>query len=201
LGALSDDARALVDDAAPNAQAVDRLAQETVDVVTSTHGSILRAVVDRFRAIVAQVTATPLLGTGTRRQAVQDAMRRFADEGIRSFTDRAGRRWQLTSSVEMAVRTSVARAAAEAHMRTLSTAGVDLVIVSDAPRECPLCLPWEGRVLAIDGPSGSVRSRSSTRSRTAGWCPYGSPVPSAKPASPVSSIPTAVTPYPRTRPV
>jgi hypothetical protein len=126
LGALSDDARALVDDAAPNAQAVDRLAQETVDVVTSTHGSILRAVVDRFRAIVAQVTATPLLGTGTRRQAVQDAMRRFADEGIRSFTDRAGRRWQLTSSVEMAVRTSVARAAAEAHMRTLSTAGVDL---------------------------------------------------------------------------
>lgn len=89
MGALSDDARALVDDAAPNAQAVDRLAQETVDVVTSTHGSILRAVVDRFRAIVAQVTATPLLGTGTRRQAVQDAMRRFADEGIRSFTDRA----------------------------------------------------------------------------------------------------------------
>lgn len=60
LGALSDDARALVDDVIPNAQAVDRLAQETVDVVTSTHRSILRAVVDRFRAIVAEVTATPL---------------------------------------------------------------------------------------------------------------------------------------------
>ncbi|MFI2037599.1 phage minor capsid protein [Streptomyces bottropensis] len=154
LGALSDDARALVDDVTPNAQAVDRLAQETVDVVTSTHRSILRAVVDRFRAIVAEVTATPLLGTGTRRQATQDAMRRFADEGIRAFVDRAGRRWQLTSYVEMAVRTSVARAATEAHMRTLSDAGIDLVIVSDAPRECPLCRPWEGRVLAIDGPTG-----------------------------------------------
>ncbi|KUN96192.1 phage capsid protein [Streptomyces caeruleatus] len=154
LGALSDDARALVDDVTPNAQAVDRLAQETVDVVTSTHRSILRAVVDRFRAIVAEVTATPLLGTGTRRQATQDAMRRFADEGIRAFTDRAGRRWQLTSYAEMAVRTSVARAATEAHMRTLSDAGIDLVIVSDAPRECPLCRPWEGRVLAIDGPTG-----------------------------------------------
>ncbi|MGF0176709.1 phage minor capsid protein [Streptomyces sp. Marseille-Q5077] len=154
LGALSDDARALVDDFTPNAQAVDRLAQETVDVVTSTHRSILRAVVDRFRAIVAAVTATPLLGTGTRRQATQDAMRRFADEGIRAFVDRAGRRWQLTSYAEMAVRTSVARAATEAHMRTLSDAGVDLVIVSDAPRECPLCRPWEGRVLAIAGPTG-----------------------------------------------
>ncbi|MFF4523443.1 phage minor capsid protein [Streptomyces bluensis] len=154
LGALSNDARALVDDVTPNAQAVDRLAQETVDVVTSTHRSILRAVVDRFRAIVAEVTATPLLGTGTRRQATQDAMRRFADDGIRAFTDRAGRRWQLTSYAEMAVRTSVARAATEAHMRTLSDAGIDLVIVSDAPRECPLCRPWEGRVLAIDGPTG-----------------------------------------------
>ncbi|KAB1141442.1 phage capsid protein [Streptomyces luteolifulvus] len=154
LGALSDDARRLVDDVTPNAAAVDRLAQETVDVVTSTHRSILRAVVDRFRAIVAEVTATPLLGTGTRRQATQDAMRRFADEGIRAFVDRAGRRWQLTSYAEMAVRTSVARAATEAHMRTLSDAGIDLVIVSDAPRECPLCRPWEGRVLAIDGLTG-----------------------------------------------
>ncbi|WP_324606631.1 phage minor capsid protein [Streptomyces globisporus] len=154
IGALSDDARALVDDVTPNAQSVDRLAQETVDLVTSTHRSILRAVVDRFRAIVAEVTATPLLGTGTRRQAAQDAMRRFADEGIRSFVDRAGRRWQLTTYAEMAVRTSVARAATEAHMRTLSDAGIDLVYVSDAPRECPLCRPWEGRVLAIDGPTG-----------------------------------------------
>ncbi|MFB8415435.1 phage minor capsid protein [Streptomyces albidoflavus] len=154
LGALSDDARALVDDVTPAAQAVDRLAQETVDRVTSTHRSILRAVVDRFRAIVAEVTATPLLGTGTRRQATQDAMRHFADEGIRAFVDRAGRRWQLTSYAEMAVRTSVARAATEAHTRTLSDAGVDLVVVSNAPRECPLCRRWEGRVLALGGAAG-----------------------------------------------
>lgn len=154
LGALSDDARRLVDDVTPQAQAVDRLAQEAVDVVTSVHRSILRTVVDAFRGIVAEVTATPLLGTGTRRQATQDAMRRFAGEGIRAFIDKAGRRWQLPTYAEMAVRTSVARAATEAHMRTLSEAGVELVIVSDSPRECPLCRPWEGKVLAIDGPTG-----------------------------------------------
>jgi len=54
----------------------------------------------------------------------------------------------------MAVRTSVGRAATEAHMRTLSDAGIDLVIVSDAPRECPLCRRWEGKVLTIGGPDG-----------------------------------------------
>ncbi|MFZ3471456.1 phage minor capsid protein [Streptomyces sp. 2.9] len=155
LGALSDDARRLVDDRLPQAQAVDRLAQETVDVVTSTHRGILRAVVDRFRAVVAEVTATVALGTGTRRQATQDAMRRWADEGVTHFRDVSGRRWQLTSYAEMAVRTATGRAATEAHMRTLAEHGVDLVVVSDSPRECPLCRPWEGKVLSISGPAGA----------------------------------------------
>lgn len=154
LGALSDGARALVDEITPNAQAVDRLAVETVDLVTATHRGILRAVMDGFRQVMARVSATPLLGVATRRQATQDAMRQFADRGIRSFVDRAGRAWQLTSYAEMAVRTSTARAAVEAHTRTLTEAGLDLVIVSDAPRECPLCRPWEGRLLAISGPDG-----------------------------------------------
>ncbi|PJN40506.1 phage capsid protein [Streptomyces sp. CB02959] len=154
LGALPDDAHRLVDDVTPQAQAVDRLAQETVDLLTDRHRSILRAVEDGYRGVVAEVTATPLLGTGTRRQATQDAMRRFADQGITSFRDRAGRRWQLTSYAEMAVRTSVGRAATEAHMRTLTEAGVDLVIVSSSPRECPLCRPWERKVLTVGGPDG-----------------------------------------------
>ncbi|MBK6018515.1 phage capsid protein [Streptomyces sp. MBT53] len=154
LGALSDDARRLVDNRLPNAQAVDRLAQEAVDVVTATHRGILRAVIDTFRAVVSRVAATPLLGTGTRRQAVQDALREFANAGIRAFVDKAGRRWSLPSYAEMAVRTATARAATEAHMRTLAEHGVDLVIVSNAPRECPLCRPWERKVLTIAGPSG-----------------------------------------------
>ncbi|MFJ8146969.1 phage minor capsid protein [Streptomyces sp. NPDC096048] len=155
LGALSDDARRLVDDVTPNAQSVDRLAQHAVDIVTDRHRSILRTIVDRFRSVVAQVTATPLLGTGTRRQATQDAMRKWADEGITSFVDRSGRRWSLPAYAEMAVRTSVGRAATEAHMHTLADAGIDLVIVSDAPRECPLCRRWERKVLTIGGPAGA----------------------------------------------
>ncbi|MGW4305081.1 phage minor capsid protein [Streptomyces californicus] len=155
LGALDDDARRLVDEITPQAQAVDRLAEQAVTRVTDTHRSILRTIVDRFRAIVGQVAALPLLGTSTRRQATQDAMRKWADEGITSFVDRAGRRWKLTSYAEMAVRTAVGRAATEGHMRTLEAAGVELVIVSNSPRECPLCRPWETRVLTIGGPDGA----------------------------------------------
>lgn len=74
LGALPDAARRLVDEITPNAQAVDRLAREAVEVATAMHRGILRAVIDVFRDVVARVTATPLLGTGTRRQSTQDAL-------------------------------------------------------------------------------------------------------------------------------
>ncbi|MFH8403744.1 phage minor capsid protein [Streptomyces sp. NPDC018019] len=155
LDALPEEELRTVAERTPHARAVDRLAAETIDTVTSTHRGILRAVEDGYRQVVAEVTAAPLLGTETRRQATQQAMQRFADRGISSFRDRAGRRWSLTAYAEMAVRTSVARAATEAHMTTLADAGVDLVIVSNSPRECPLCRPWERRILSIGGPDGA----------------------------------------------
>lgn len=155
LGVLGDDDRRTVAERTPQAQAVDRLAAETIETVTATHRGILRGVEDGYRQVVAEVTAAPLLGIDSRRQATQQAMTRFADRGVSSFRDRSGRRWQLTSYAEMAVRTSVGRAATEAHMTTLAAAGVDLVVVSSSPRECPLCRRWERKVLSIGGPSGA----------------------------------------------
>lgn len=153
LGALDEQAARMVRENAPNAADVDRLAEDTVNRVTGRHRSIVRTIVDRFRSIVASTAALVTFGR-SRREATQDAMRQWADEGITSFTDRSGRRWKLTSYAEMAVRTATGRAAVEGHMRSLAAAGYDLVIVSDAPRECPLCRPWERQVLSIAGPAG-----------------------------------------------
>lgn len=153
LGALDEQAAAMVRRNAPNAADVDRLAEDTVNRVIGRHRSIVRTIVDRFRSVVANVAGLVTFGR-TRRQATQDAMRQWADEGITSFVDQSGRRWKLTSYAEMAVRTATGRAAVEGHMRSLAAAGYDLVIVSDAPRECPLCRPWERQVLSIAGPAG-----------------------------------------------
>ncbi|MEU3321578.1 phage minor capsid protein [Streptomyces sp. NPDC006785] len=155
LGALSDaDARRIAGNT-PGARAVDRLAAETIELVTETHRGILRGVEDGYRQVIAESSATPLLGVDTRRQATQSAMARFADRGLRSFVDRCGRSWQMTSYAEMAVRTAIGRAAVEAHGDKLRAAGISLVIVSNAPHECPLCAPFEGKVLSLDGPGGA----------------------------------------------
>ncbi|MFD9859749.1 phage minor capsid protein [Streptomyces alboflavus] len=155
LGALSDDDARRIADATPNTRAVDRLAAETVELVTETHRGILRGVEDGYRQIISEVSATPILGVDTRRQATQRALERFADRGLRTFVDKGGRAWHMTSYAEMAVRTAVGRAAVEAHGDKLRAAGVGLVIVSNAPHECPLCAPFEGEVLSLDGPGGA----------------------------------------------
>ncbi|MFI0737864.1 phage minor capsid protein [Streptomyces sp. NPDC021100] len=155
LGALHDADLRRIAETTPNTRAVDRLAAETVDLVTATHRGILRGVEDGYRQVIAEVSATPLLGIDTRRQATQSAMERFSDRGLRTFVDRGGRAWQMTSYAEMAVRTATGRAAVEAHGDKLRAAGLDLVIVSNAPHECPICKPFEGKVLSLGGPGGA----------------------------------------------
>lgn len=155
LGALHDDDLSRIAETTPNTRAVDRLAAETVELVTQTHRGILRGVEDGYRQVIAEVAATPLLGVDARRQATQRAMERFADRGLRTFVDKGGRAWQMTSYAEMATRTAVGRAAVEGHADRLRAAGLALVVVSNAPHECPLCKPFEGKVLSLSGPGGA----------------------------------------------
>ncbi|MCX4827179.1 phage minor capsid protein [Streptomyces sp. NBC_01016] len=154
LGALHDDDARRIAEETPGTRRVDRLAIEANELVTASHRGILRGVEDVYRQVIAQSAATPLMGVDTRRQATQQAVQRFTDRGIASFMDRAGRSWSMPTYAEMATRTAVGRAAVEAHADQLTAAGVDLVIVSNSPHECPLCRPWEGKILALSGPSG-----------------------------------------------
>lgn len=154
LGALPEGLRHFAARHVPNASSVDRLAAALVDEQQPVYRRILRAPVDAYRSIVARVSASPLLGTLTRRQAAQRALDQFATQGITGFVDKAGRNWDMASYAEMAVRSATGRAAIAGHIERLEAVGEQLVIVSSAPLECPLCRPWEGEILAINGQTG-----------------------------------------------
>lgn len=142
--------------ALPGIHAVQRLAFTLTSQLRGTHLRIARWGLDAYRQVVGEVAAPGvLLGVDTRRRAAQRAWERLLVEGVTGFEDRAGRRWELASYVEMASRTTVAQAAVEGHLDRLADADLDLVIVSDAPQECERCRPWEGKVLARGGPDGA----------------------------------------------
>lgn len=133
------------------------LAAELTRITTAANTQILRSVDDIHRRIIADVTAKELAGVATRRQLADGALRDYAARGITGFVDRAGKRWEMTSYVEMASRASAMNASIEGHTQQLLSQGHDLVVVSDVPQECAKCRPFEGRVLSLSGAvAGSV---------------------------------------------
>ena len=145
-----------VQDAAPgivssNRGAIQAYAAALADTVTSTHTRILRTAEDVFRQVIGEVAGQVVTGAQTRRETAARAMSRFAARGVTGFTDRAGRNWELASYVEMATRTVAGQAHLQGGLDRFTQQGRYLVIVSDAPEECELCRPFEGRVLSLSG--------------------------------------------------
>jgi hypothetical protein len=155
LGALGVGQAAAAAVALPSAPVVDRLAQAVIADTGPVYLRMLRVSMDTYRDVIGRAAAAPLLGAQTRRQAAQSALDEFAARGVRGFVDSRGRSYELRTYVEMAMRTATARAALDAHSDRLGAAGVELVLVSQAPEECPLCRPWERKILARTGAPGA----------------------------------------------
>jgi hypothetical protein len=137
----------------------------TLAPLNSTLFRVRRWVADTYDQVTRETTAQMLTGTLTRREASAQALKRYASRGVTGFTDVSGRNWELASYAEMAARTQAAQASLQGHTDKLGDLGQDLVIVSDAPEECQLCRPWEGKVLSI---SGRTRGGLSDGVRVAG---------------------------------
>lgn len=131
--------------------AVAAIVSETMARLTPMSFQVRRAVTDIYQQVVTQTTAQTTLGTVTRREASRMVLTRLGQQGITGFTDVAGRKWNLASYAEMAMRSSTANAMLQGHTDRITELGIDTVIVSDAPEECRICRPFEGKVLSLSG--------------------------------------------------
>jgi hypothetical protein len=118
----------------------------------------------------------------SRIQAAQTALDELGARGITGYVDRAGRRWDLVSYVEMATRTAVSNAWDEHQAAALIRAGIDLVLVGTDSTEgsCPKCLPWLGRTLSLAGATPGFRTLAEAKAAgfrhpncRCSWAPVG----------------------------
>jgi hypothetical protein len=109
---------------------------------------ITRYADDVYQAVVADAARAQVLGL-TPAQAQHEAYRRLVRQGITGFVDSKGRNWELSAYVEMATRTAVERAFNVSHQDRLQSLGFDLFTVPDDGHPCPLCQPWQGKVLSV----------------------------------------------------
>jgi hypothetical protein len=111
---------------------------------------ILRQHDDLYKLTASGAATHNMLTPGrTIKDAQQNMMRDLLQHGVTGFTDKSGRNWQLSSYVEMAVRTASMRAYNEAHMQVMQAAGVTLFMVPIHMHTCPICHAWQGKILSL----------------------------------------------------
>lgn len=80
------------------------------------------------------------------------------DRGIKALRDKAGREWDLNAYGEMLVRTKLTQAHNSGLINRMTETGYNLVQVSSHFGTCPLCAPYEGEILSINGTSSDFNS-------------------------------------------
>ena len=110
---------------------------------------VVRFADDVYRAVVADAAQAEIAGA-TPAEAQQGAYRRLTREGVSGFTDSRGRQWELSAYVEMATRTATQRAYNVSHLDRMQGIGIDLFTVTDDGHPCPLCQPWQGKILSVE---------------------------------------------------
>lgn len=134
----------------PHRSTILALQNELTENFNVQHSAILRCVDDEYRSIIAEVVALHSAGVLRRREAIAQALNRFADMGITSFVDRSGRHWEMDTYAAMAVRTAIRRAAIQGYKDYARAHDKQFVIISEHEDTCPLCMDWERKVLALD---------------------------------------------------
>lgn len=137
------------------AQSIVALIDDQNQRFSELHRNILRESVDVYRDIIAESLPMTTMGVETTQQAITRALNAFADRGITAFVDKAGRRWGMAEYAEMATRTGMMRASLAGYTQEALAHNEDLVIISEHADECPLCAPWERRVLSLTGAQAS----------------------------------------------
>lgn len=135
----------------PNAQKVANILFELSASMDAADRRILRQANDAYTDIVGRTTALMATGTITTREAVQRELNEFADRGIASFVDKAGRRWDMSTYAEMATITAIENATLSGYIDTMQAYGFDLAVISSHIGACPLCVAWEGVIVSVSG--------------------------------------------------
>lgn len=161
--AYSESAKAFLDEAesftdwagitsiSPNSAKVAMILSELDEALDAADRVILRQANDIYADVVGRATSLAATGTISVRDAVASELRTFANRGITSFVDKAGRRWEMSTYAEMATLTALEKATIEGYTDTMQAYGFDLAVISEHVGACPLCAAWQGVIISVSG--------------------------------------------------
>lgn len=116
----------------------------------NANSAALRQMDDVYRKTLFKANMYVANGASTVNQAVDMATKDFLSQGIRCIEYKNGRRVDIASYSEMAIRTANQRVTLMADGAVRDKHGIHTVLAPAHGNTCPLCLAWQGKVLIDD---------------------------------------------------
>lgn len=137
-----------------NQKRLDALMNAVEHDMKTAQTAVLRYANDQYRKIIFQSQVAASSGALTYEKAVDIATSDFLKKGINCITYSNGAVHNIVSYADMAVRTASKRAYLMGEGQKRQEWGISTVILNKRFNACPLCMPFEGKVLIDDVWSG-----------------------------------------------
>lgn len=133
-----------------NDQKLNDLKEQVSQDMKEVQGVIWRRMDDIYRQTIYKTEMFMAAGAKSLDQAIDMATKEFLDGGIDCIEYSNGRRVNIASYAEMALRTASQRATFLAEGKKRDEWGIHTIFVSAHANTCPKCEPWQGKVLVDD---------------------------------------------------
>jgi hypothetical protein len=141
-----------------NRRRMDTLVSASQGELRTANRAMLRQMDDVYRQTIFKAQVFHNSGAASLGKAIDMATQDFLDKGIDCITYSNGRKVNVASYAEMALRTAAQRAVFAGEGARRDEIGVRTVVVSAHNNCSPLCLPWQGKVYIDDVYSGGKAS-------------------------------------------
>jgi len=138
--------------ASVSAPALRALEESMLGRLEDARQTVGRRINDVFARAQRASAIQALAGVNASPQAAARALERnLRAQRVTAFVDRAGRQWDLSAYSRMAMRTVTREAVVQGSIDRMLSHSINLARVSDHNTKCPVCAPWEGRLIALAG--------------------------------------------------
>lgn len=133
-----------------NEKKLDALQQSVTDDLRKAEHGVMRKMDDVYRQVIYKAEVNMAAGAKTLDQAIDMATKEFLERGIDTIEYSDGRKVNVASWAEMALRTASQRATFLGEGKKRDEWGVYTVVMSAHANCSPWCLPYQGTVMIDD---------------------------------------------------
>lgn len=140
-----------------NDKKVNTLIKSVNNDLKTANRAVLRMTNDQYRQVIFKSQMYVANGVMTPKQAIDAANQEFLRRGLNVIEYKDGKRVNIASYSQMAVRTAGTRAMLMGEGAFRKSIGQHLIRISSHGTSCELCIPWQGKVLIDDVYSGGSK--------------------------------------------